>query len=269
MLKALQLWFLLAFVCINYTYAQTNASPYKTDWIRDGAIVVGGIGASVAGSILVDNKYRLTEQNVVGLTTADVNKLDRFAAGNYSSSAESLSDFPFYGSFLTPLLLLMDDDVKKNAPQVYLLYGQAMSIAGGLYSLTTGLTARKRPYVYSDDAPLELKTDKQATNSFYAGHTAATAAATFFVAKVYHDFNPGSPARPYIWAAAAAVPVTVAYLRTKAGKHFLTDNLVGYAIGMGIGILVPELHQKVESIGLSLVPVSVPTYNGALLTFKF
>lgn len=248
--------------------AQTSvASPYKTNWLRDGAIAVGGIGASVVGGALIDNKDRVTEEELQKLQQSDVNGFDRFAAGNYSSTAETISDFPFYGSFASPLLLLLDEDIRQHAPQVYLLYGQAMSIAGGLYSMTAGLTSRKRPYVYAPDAPLELRTDKQATNSFYAGHTAATAAATFFVAKVYHDFNPNSPARPYIWVAAAAVPAAVGYLRIEAGKHFLSDNIIGYAIGTGIGILVPELHKRNSSF--SLLPESNAMYDGVALVYTF
>ncbi|WP_266203943.1 phosphatase PAP2 family protein [Pontibacter kalidii] len=262
----LLLWLLVLLPCFARGQAATG-SPYKTDWLRDGGVTVGAIGATVAGNILIEKKERLTPADVATLSKYDVNGFDRFAAGNYSASAETISDFPFYGSLLAPLLLLLDDDVKQNAPQVYLLYGQALSIAGGIYSMTAGLTRRKRPYVYAINAPVGTKTDKQATNSFYAGHTAATAAATFFIAKVYHDFNPDSPARPYIWAAAATVPATVGYLRIKAGKHFLSDNLVGYAIGTGIGILVPELH-RVDS-RFSLVPESNGWYDGMAVVYRF
>ncbi|WP_299755910.1 phosphatase PAP2 family protein [uncultured Pontibacter sp.] len=264
----LLLWLLLL-PCAVWGQASTSSSPYSTNWLRDGGIAVGAIGATVAGNILIENKDRLTEADLMGLSQSDVNSFDRFAAGNYSTSAETISDFPFYGSFLAPLLLLMDPDIKKNAPQVYLLYGQALSLAGGMYSMTAGLSRRKRPYVYAPDAPVEIKTDKQATNSFYAGHTAATATATFFLAKVYHDFNPDSPARPYIWAAAAAVPAAVGFLRLKAGKHFLSDNIVGYAVGTTIGILVPELHRRAKNKNIGLVPVSSRYFNGAQLTYNF
>lgn len=247
--------------------SQDATSPYKTEWFRDGAVTAGGIGATVIGNILIEKKTRLTEADLAQLNIDDVNGFDRFSAGNYDDGAETVSDFPFYGSFLAPLLLLLDDDIKQNAPQVYLLYGQTLSIAGGLYSMTAGISSRKRPYVYTSDTPLELRTDKQATNSFYAGHTAATAAATFFLAKVYHDFNPDSPARPYIWAAAATVPAAVGYLRLRAGKHFLSDNIVGYAIGTGIGILVPELHRR--NSAFTLVPESNSLYDGMAIVYRF
>lgn len=246
-----------------------SVSPYKTDWVKDGAITAGGIGMTVVGSVMLLSKAPLTENDLRGLHVRDVNKFDRFAAGNYSASAEKASDFPFYGSFVAPLFLLLDDDVKQHAPQVYLLYAQAMSITGGLFSLSAGLTDRKRPNVYATDAPLEARLHKYATNSFFGGHTAATASATFFAAKIFHDFNPDSPARHFVWAAAAVTPAAVGYLRLRAGKHFLSDNIIGYTLGASVGILVPHLHKKVNNSGFSLVPVKTPTHEGAALTYTF
>ncbi|WP_299705207.1 PA-phosphatase [uncultured Pontibacter sp.] len=199
--------------------AQTIA-PYKTDWVKDGAITAGGIGMTVVGSTILLNKERLTEEDLLRVDRNQVNRFDRFAAGNYNATAEQISDFPFYGSFVAPLFLLLDDGVKQQAPQVFLLYGQAMSITGALFSMSAGLTERKRPSVYATDAPLEARLHKYATNSFFGGHVAATASATFFAAKVFHDFNPDSPARHYVWVAAAITPAAVGYLRMEAGSIF-------------------------------------------------
>ncbi|WP_439881264.1 phosphatase PAP2 family protein [Pontibacter sp. MBLB2868] len=265
--KVLLLWVLLLCCCHSNTFAQSSTFPYKIDWVKDGAITAGGIGATVVGSTLITNKPRLTEQDLASLSTDDVNRFDRFAAGNYSASAETASNIPFYGSFVAPLFLLLDQDVQHHAPEIYMMYGEAMSIAGGLYALTAGLIDRKRPNVYAEDAPLDARLHKYATNSFYAGHTAATASATFFVAKVFHDLNPDSPAAPYVWTAAAAVPVAVGYLRLKAGKHFLSDNILGYAIGTSIGILVPELHK--HDSRLSLLPVRTGLYDGVAVVYSF
>lgn len=267
MRKLLLLWLALFCIGLNNSWCQTANSPYEVNWLRDGAITAGGIGASVVGSLLIKNKDRLTEADLVGLSKDDVNGFDRFAAGYYSASAEHTSDYFFYGSFATPLLLLFNDNVRQDAPQVFLLYGQAMSIAGGLYSLTAGLIDRKRPSVYATDASLDVRLHEYAKNSFYAGHTAATATATFFVAKVFHDLNPDSPARPFIWIAAAAVPATVGYLRLRAGKHFLSDNIIGYAIGTSIGILVPELHKRDSRV--ALLPASTREYDGVGLAYSF
>ncbi|HEX8460354.1 MAG TPA: phosphatase PAP2 family protein, partial [Segetibacter sp.] len=90
--------------------------------------------------------------------------------------------------------------------------------------------------------------------AFFAGHTAATAAATFFMAKAFADFNPDSKAKPYVWAFAASVPALVGYLRYKGGMHFLSDNLLGYAVGAGAGILVPKLHSIKKMRNVTFLP---------------
>ena len=150
-----------------------------------------------------------------------------------------------------------------------LLYVETMAVTGAMFTLANGLSERRRPLVYSSEAPMDEKTRKNAKNSFYAGHTAATASATFFWAKVFNDYNPDSPWKPVVWGVAAALPAGVGYLRLKAGKHFLSDNILGYALGAGAGILVPHLHKKGNTSGLSLIPVSDGEYSGVALNYKF
>ena len=99
------------------------------------------------------------------------------------------------------------------------------------------------------------------------GNTAATAAATFYMAKVFNDFNPTSKAKPYVWAFAASVPALVGYLRYKAGMHFLTDNLLGYAIGAGAGILVPQFHKIKRLRNVSFVPYGGVSDKGISLIY--
>ncbi|AKQ47398.1 hypothetical protein TH63_00720 [Rufibacter radiotolerans] len=235
---------------------QSGSRLYHTNVIKDGAITAGGIAMAVTGSMMILDKPKLTENDLRGLDKSQVNAFDRFGAGYYSKSAQELSDIPFYTSFALPLLLLADKEALPQAGDIYFLYAETVSLAGGLYALTAGLTNRKRPNVYATQAPLEERLHKYATNSFYAGHTSATASATFFAAKVFHDLHPDSPWKPVVWGAAAAVPATVGYLRLKAGKHFLSDNLLGFTIGAGIGILVPELHKRKDQLGWNLVPVT-------------
>jgi len=61
---------------------------------------------------------------------------------------------------------------------------------------------------------------------------------------------------------AAAVPAAVGYFRMEAGKHFLTDVLLGYSIGATVGVLVPELHKKAGGRGLSVLPLQGLNVNG-------
>ncbi len=244
-------------------------SPYKTSLKVDAPIIAAGMGLSYYGLTIMMDKDGLTEEQIARLNKNDVNRFDRFSAGWDSESAKKISDIPFYGSFGLPLLMMLNDNVKDKAGQVFVLYVETMAVSGALFTMTNGNLPRTRPLVYSNDVELKDKTTANARNAFYAGHTAAAASATFFAAKIFHDFNPDSEARPYVWAAAAAIPATVGYLRLRAGKHFLSDNLLGYGLGAAAGILVPQLHKKTNKMNLSLMPISSPDYKGALMTYSF
>ena len=245
---------LISIILISTSTQAQQDSPYKTNLKVDLPLTLAGVGLSGLGVYFIANKESIseTQANQLARSRNEVNSFDRFVAGNYSKSARNLSDIPFYGSFVMPLTLLLDDEIYQNAPQVILLYGETMATTGTFFAITAGLVDRKRPMVYGSEAPLTDRTSKNARNSFFAGHPAATASATFFLAKVFHDFNPDSPARPYIWGAAAVIPATVGYLRMEAGKHFLSDVLIGYTIGSSVGILVPQFHKKgLRNVSLS------------------
>ena len=254
-----------------------NDSPYRTRFAVDGTLSLLGIAANGAGLYLIqENKHGPSAEELAEIdrdieaAKQEINGFDRFSAGWYSLDAKKASDYPFYSSFAAPLLLLLDKDISKKAGQVGVLYVETMALTGAIFTMSVAHVERKRPLVYDEDArndPDHERTKKHAQNSFFAGHTAAAASATFFAAKVFHDFNPDSGMRPVVWGVAAAVPATVGYLRLRAGKHFLSDNLLGYFIGAGAGILVPQLHKKGID-GVSVVPVMGP-YNGVAATLTF
>ncbi|RAU83928.1 phosphatase PAP2 family protein [Pontibacter arcticus] len=253
----------------QHTFAQDD-SPYKTSVKVDLPIIAAGMGLSYYGLTLMQDKDGLSEVEAANLNKNDVNGFDRFSAGYHSERANTISDYPFYGSFVAvPVLTLLNENMRGKAGQIFGLYVETMAITGALFTMTNGNVVRNRPLTYSPEVDYSEKNSSNAQNSFYAGHTAAAATASFFAAKVFHDFNPDSPMRPFVWAAAATVPAVVGYARLKAGKHFLSDNLLGYGIGAAVGILVPQLHKKSNKTNLSLFPVSGGDYNGAMMTYSF
>jgi len=247
----LLLGFLLTFNCLGQ---QKKESPYQTDLLSDGIWVTASVGLNVLGYNLIQNKDPLTIEKLNSLSKDDVWAIDRWAAGNYSEQANSDSYIPFYASFILPLALLLNDNERSNAGQISVLFVETMATTGALFSITAGLVQKSRPLVYNTSIPVEDRVNSDEQRSFYAGHTAATAAATFFAAKVFSDFNPDSPLKPYVWGVAVAIPVSVGYFRITSGKHFLTDNLIGYAVGAATGILIPEFHKRTKH-NLQIYPV--------------
>ena len=242
--------------------AQQGTSPYHTRFAVDAPITVGLGAVTLTGLYLVQQKDGLSDAELAALNKNDVPKFDRFSAGWYSESAQLTSDLVCYPTLvIAPGLLALNDNVHGHYGQVVALYLQTMLSTEAIFTMSVGNIYRYRPYLYGTEGG-GGRNGKIATNSFFAGHTANTATATFFAAKVFHDFNPDSPAQPYVWGAAAAVPAAMAYFRLDAGKHFLSDNIVGYAVGATMGVLVPQLHKTAAGKGISFAPIGGLNVNG-------
>ncbi|RZL14357.1 MAG: phosphatase PAP2 family protein [Hymenobacter sp.] len=242
--------------------AQTAPSPYHTRFAVDAPIIAGEL--AVSGFDLYHSMQRdgLTNTELAALNKNDIPKFDRFSAGYYSEGYQTAGDLICYPSLvIAPGLLALSPAIRSHYGQTLALYVQIVLAADALFTTSIGNIPRYRPYLYGPQGG-DLRNGHVATNSFFAGHTAHTAAATFFAAKVFHDYNPGSRAQPYVWTAAAVVPAVVAFTRVKAGKHFLSDNIVGYAVGATVGVVVPQLHKMASRQGLSLAPLQGVNVNG-------
>ncbi|CAM4338782.1 phosphatase PAP2 family protein [Gillisia hiemivivida] len=240
----------LLIACCLFTFSgfsqEKMKSPYETDIVKDGIWITSAVGLNVLGFKLIQEKDELTLNELNQLSKDEGWGVDRWAAGYYSEKANADSYIPFYASFVMPFALLINENERGHAGQISVLFVETMATTGALFTITAGLVEKSRPLVYNESLETGERIENDEQRSFFAGHTAATAAATFFVAKVFNDFNPDSPLKPYIWGVAAAIPVSVGYMRIKAGKHFLTDNLIGYGVGAAAGVLIPELHKKAD-----------------------
>ena len=242
--------------------AQKAPSPYHTRFVIDAPIIAGELAVSGFGLYRSMQRSGLTTTELAALRKEDVPRFDRFSAGYYSAPAQTASDLLCYPTLaIAPGLLALSPSIRSHYGQVAVLYVQTVLAADALFTTSIGNLPRYRPFLYGTEGG-DQRTSRIETNSFFAGHTAHTAAATFFAAKVFHDFNPDSPAQPYVWGAAAAVPAAVAYCRIKAGKHFLSDNIVGYAVGATAGVVIPQLHKVAGRRGISLSPLQGVNING-------
>ncbi len=251
---------LLLFISSN---AQKSQSPYEWDWVRDGIWTGVSLGASAGGLLLIQNKDDISEEKLaMEIANQDnINFLDRWAVGNDSENANMISDIPFAASFAAPIVLLFDDETNDHTGQIVGMYIESLATTAGMFSITAGLVNRSRPYVYSEDVPLDRRLRNNAQRSFYSGHVAATATATFFTAKVFSDFNPDANGKAWIWTGAAVLPAAVGYFRIEAGQHFLTDVLLGYGLGAVTGYFVPELH-KTRNTSLDVYPSAGISFTG-------
>ena len=128
---------------------------------------------------------------------------------------------------------------------------------------------RYRPAVYYDELGTSgARMTAWNRSSFYSGHAASAAAATFFTVKVYCDYHPELMGwnKYLLYGAAAVPPLIEGYLRMKALDHFPSDVLVGFGVGALCGILIPELHRiKIENVSMGLYS----SYEGTGISLKW
>ncbi|MBE9510481.1 MAG: phosphatase PAP2 family protein [Bacteroidetes bacterium] len=244
---------------------------YKLNMWADLPVTLGGSFTSYLGLKGISQKPLLDSLTVAQLDLSNINWFDRSAVRqnpDHFQKAHSISDFLLYLGLTSPFLLMLDEDIREDWPKIGLLFIETEIIFSNLFLWNVNYIDRKRPLLYIPDVPLDTKLKKLNNNSFYSGHTASVAAATFFTAKVYLDYHPELKSKRFLLYSAAIIPpALVGFFRYKAGKHFPTDVLTGLMIGAGTGILVPHLHKQTNS-NLVIIPVK-SQFTGLALSYKF
>jgi membrane-associated phospholipid phosphatase len=275
MKKATTLTLLLA-LSLNSWSQQADSLDQKVYNVRvvvDVPITVGAFALNYGGNRILQQKTPLDSMTIVNLDPNDVNSFDRYATqqdASYAETAVKISDYGMFACFATPLLFLVDKKVRKDFAPLLLLYLETEAIVGVLYSWGAAMHVdRIRPYVYHPEIPMWRKTGGGTQTSFFSGHTSSSAAACFFVAKVFSDYHPEWGNKKYLLFGAAAIPpIFIAYHRVKAMEHFPTDVITGFIVGATTGILVPHLHKN-KNANLAIVPVATGRFNGFAMTLKF
>jgi membrane-associated phospholipid phosphatase len=219
-----------------------------------------GLSAATGyGFMKIEDKHQSSEETILALNyVQDVPKINRWTSEpQYNPSAAKTSDYFFYGSFGLGIIPLFDKNINNDYGRILLMYWEAIALTGTIYSITAAHVDKYRPLAYSDEAPMKERQEDGSKNSFPGGHPSITAAASFFVAKVFSDYYPHRKGMKIaLYSTAAALTLTNAYLRWDAGKHFPTDLIIGMGYGTLVGILIPELHKiKNNDSPLSLTPL--------------
>ena len=236
--------FVLLIFCFSIFSVQVHAQTYQYKLGADIPIGTITIGAGVTSLVKQKKNQAFTEAQVQNLVY-NVNKMDHSSINrSYSHKIHLASDIGMMAAIATPLLLLINKDVRREFKVIGPMWLETFAMTYALTGMTKELVRRTRPYVYYDDVPMSEKVKKDARASFFSGHTSMTASSAFFTAKIYADMHPDSKWKPLVWTGAALMPLGVGFLRYQGGKHFWTDIVTGYLVGTAIGILVPHLHRN-------------------------
>uniref|UniRef100_UPI0032173DED phosphatase PAP2 family protein n=1 Tax=uncultured Draconibacterium sp. TaxID=1573823 RepID=UPI0032173DED len=253
--------FLICFLFGGNVLARKNDTlhVYNVNRKVELPLTLGLFGISVWGYNYLGNKEGVSFATAQNLRPENVWWFDRPATkqdASFRGRANNISDIVLNSTVALPALLGFDKNIRKDWFDILLLYGESHAVNSDFYILNSALISRARPFNYNPDVPVEEKVANESRNSFYSGHVSSTAAASFFMAKVYSDYHPELGNKKYWLFAAAAVPASVVGLyRYKAMKHFPTDILVGFTVGAATGFLIPHLHKiKKEGSAWSIVP---------------
>ena len=173
--------------------------------------------------------------------------IDRIALAQWHPGAHTASNVLFG---LTAAGALALGFVNQHGQQPLLpaaITLETVLLTSGLTNVVKEWVGRPRPYAYNPDVPMDQRTDADAYVSFWSGHTANTAALTFSTAAMVQRSDASPGLKTATWIGAATLPAAMGLMRVKAGRHFPTDVLTGYAVGALVGVLVPYFHRSEKS----------------------
>jgi len=256
-------WFILTNLIIislvvsglmNTLYPQSALSdssfhPYHVNYWVTGSIIGIGAVANILGIPQSQNKNEISQSEIQALNPNIINGIDTWALKqdpSKMSAFENYSQYALVSSVVLPVFLLFDKRINHDWFNVMLMYAETMSITVNIYEwsfLGPAFQNKFRPVVYYNQLTYDQRKAGVNRNSFYSGHVAVASAATFFMAKVFCDYNPGIGNNKYlIYGAAAIPPLILGYIRVKSLMHFPSDIMVGLGVGALVGILIPEFH---------------------------
>jgi len=237
---------------------------YTWDRKTDGLVMGGAVVMWGASQYLKQKADKITPEDLPMRNPENLWFIDKGATNNYSESADMWSDVILYTSFALPFTHYSGQLCRDQGFVIGAMALETFFITDGITNMTKAFTKRFRPFTYNPDVPDEDKLVNGARYSFISGHASNTAALGWFTAKVYSDIFPNSKWKPVIWTLGVGLPAATAYLRYRAGKHFPTDVIAGYAVGATVGYLVPHLHKnKNRKASLHIIPAE----NGLVLGF--
>lgn len=219
----------------------------------------------ITGAILAAAGLIYTQDERIAETI--INYHDRHAwlhtaSKNYTQLG-GLGAWAIAGGFLVEGLLAKDSKAKETG----LMALEAMAHASLLTGFSKYAFGRQRPFVEDGQdrwlGPWGMAKyigTSRANDfaSFFSGHTAAAFSLATVISEQYREQR-WVPWVCYTLAGIEGLTRTVEY------KHWLSDVLIGAAVGFGIGKLVVRNHRKRRM----LTPVIMPGRGGASVGFSF
>lgn len=230
-------------------HAADGPRPIRFEPRRDlaltGAALAIWVGSELGKESLAPSSCRFCGTNALD---AGVRDALVWNDGNWGRRGSDLLVFGLLpGAIATHQLLAArgEGDVREGLVDLVVVL-QAAALAANLNQLVKYTVGRQRPFVrYGNYEEPDRAPDSDDNVSFYSGHSSlafalASAAGTVSSLRGYKT-------APWIWGAGLTMAAGTAYLRIAADKHYLTDVLVGAAMGTALGVALPRLMHGREA----------------------
>jgi hypothetical protein len=229
--------------CMLWTAGQARADDdvipgHTVDRPVDGAIQGVALGATLGFSLI---PMRKDPQ----LWATELLEVDRGVRDNFSRRAAHLSDALLVTSLAAPAIYLTGSTIDDADGDRLMIYSQSLAINAALAQGAKRIVQRPRPYAYSKDPTVRRYAQSEGEDawmSFYSGHASLSFGAAVTGAYLLGASSDNKLARGVGWGVGLMAASAAANLRVRAGKHFYSDVVVGAAVGMAVGYIVPALH---------------------------
>jgi membrane-associated phospholipid phosphatase len=229
---------------------QSAEAQFRDSQVQDWGIIAG---AAFSEIFLTAKQKKFNKKNtkpIQGKEPPGILFFDRATIGNSSLKAGKLSDGMLYTSVAGYFAIA---PVYSNKHSWYMGL-ETLAITDLANIWIKMIVKRKRPFTNSRltmrgcvDCGCEKYdlTKFDARLSFYSGHTAQVAAFSYFtMSMLWFHFSDFRKDRQWAYLLGGAIPAFTGYLRTRAGKHYPSDVIVGYLAGAAAGYLVPVWHKN-------------------------
>ncbi len=234
---------MLGFFLLTITCLTAQNQEYVLKRKLDFGLLAGSSTLFLTTIHLQRQLNPLPDPSIRALKRSDVNAFDRIATYQYSGLANVSSDALLVGSILMKSYFYFNKKTRKNAFNIGLVSFQSLMLSQSI-SNTAKLSLRNRPLLYNENVPFEVKQHNYQRLSFFSAHTTVVSSACFSFAFAQQAYIPDGKYNKLIWASAFTIPAVEGFLRFKAGKHYPTDVIAAYLVGLGSSYLMHKLHQK-------------------------
>ncbi len=157
--------------------------------------------------------------------------------GEDRPAAAKLSDALIAVTIATPIAAALGKGASPRLLNFGVVYGETLGANLLLNTLSKAIFGRPRPYTYRYLSREHADSDWFV--SFYSGHSSTSFAAAVSGSYLFAESAPDRLSSVLLTGAELTLASTTAVLRTRAGKHYYSDIIVGAVVGTGLGIGVP------------------------------